>query len=72
MVTFDKLSKTLSSGAIMQCQTRLTFFFHTEAWRLHFGEREAEVLVQIIQFIDEVSYITTQHLNHTEIGAEVK
>lgn len=56
----------------MQCQTRLTFFFHTEAWRLHFGEREAEVLVQIIQFIDEVSYITTQHLNHTEIGAEVK
>lgn len=56
----------------MQCQTRLTLFFHTEAGWLHFGEREAEVLVQVIQLIDEVSYITTQHLNHTETGAEMK
>lgn len=56
----------------MQRQTRLTFFFHTEAWRLHFGEREAEVLVQVIQFINEISYITSQHLHHTETGVEVK
>lgn len=72
MLTFDELSKTLSGGAIMQRQTRLTFFFHTEAGWLHFGEREAEVLVQVIQLIDEVSHITTQHLKHTETGAEVK
>lgn len=72
MVTFDKLSKTLPGGAIMKCQTCLAFFFHTEAGWLHFGEWKAEVLVQVIQLIDEVSYITPQHLNQTKTGAVIK
>lgn len=33
-----------------------------EGWGLHLGVAEAQVLVEIIEAVDEVTYVTAQHL----------
>lgn len=33
-----------------------------EGWRLHLGVAEAQVLMEIIKAIDEVTHMTAQHL----------
>lgn len=68
LVTFDKLGEALAGAAVVQCEARLTFLLHAEAGRLHFGEGEAKVLVQVVQLIDEITHISPQHLKHVENG----
>lgn len=60
--TFDKLGEALAGAAVVQRQACLTLLLHAEARRLHLGEGEAEVLVQVVQLIDEVTHISPQHL----------
>lgn len=50
----------------MQRQAGLALLLHAEARRLHLGEGEAEVLVQVVQLVDEVAHIPTQHLEEVE------
>lgn len=33
-----------------------------EGWRLHLGVAEAQVLVEIIEAVDKVTYMTAEHL----------
>lgn len=60
--TFDKLGETFTRAAIVQRQACLTLLLYAEAGRLNFWEGEAEVLMQVIQLIDEVTDISPQHL----------
>lgn len=64
--TFDKLCKLFSGWSIVQGKTSLTFFLHTETGRLDFWEGETKVLMQVIQFIDEITHIATQYLKHSQ------
>lgn len=65
-VTFDKLSEAFACAAVVQREARFTLLLHAEARRLHLGEGEAEVLVQVVQLVDEVAHISTQHLEKVE------
>lgn len=62
--TFDKLCEAFSGWAIVQGEAGLTFLLYTETWWLDFWEWEPEILVQVIQLIDEVTYIAAQDLKH--------
>ncbi len=64
LVTFDKLSEALAGAAVVQREARLALLLHAEARRLHFGEGEAKVLVQVVELIDEVAHISPQHLEN--------
>lgn len=66
VVTFDELSKALSGAAIVQREARFALLLHAEAWRLNLGKREAEVLVQVVQLVDEVTHISPQYLEKKE------
>lgn len=61
-VTFDELSEALAGAAVVEREARLALLLHAEARRLHFGEGEAKVLVQVVQLIDEVAHISPQNL----------
>lgn len=50
----------------MQREACFTLLLHAEAWWLHLGEGEAEVLVQVVQLVDEVAHISTQNLEKVE------
>lgn len=67
-LTFDKLCEALAGAAVVQSQAGLTLLLHAETRRLDFGEGEAKVLVEVIQFIDEVAYISSQHLGELIIS----
>lgn len=65
-VTFDELGEALAGAAVVQREARLTLLLHAEARRLHLGEGEAEVLVQVVQLVDEVAHVPPQHLERME------
>lgn len=65
-VTFDELREALAGAAVVQCEAGLALLLHAEARRLHLGEGEAEVLVQVVQLVDEVAHISPQHLEETD------
>lgn len=60
--TFDELSEAFPGAPVVERQAGLALLLHTEAGRLDFGEGEAEVLVQVVQLVDEVSHIPAKHL----------
>lgn len=62
-VTFDELGEAFAGAPVVQREAGLTLLLHAEAGRLHLGEGEAEVLVQIVQLVDEVAHIPPQHLH---------
>lgn len=62
--TFDKLCEAFSGWAIVQGEAGLAFLLYTETGRLDFWEWETEILVQVIQLIDEVTYIAAQYLRN--------
>lgn len=67
-VTFDKLGKALPRAAVVQREAGLALLLHAEARRLHLGEGEAEVLVQVVQLVDEVAHVSPQNLDqHTPV-----
>lgn len=71
-VTFDELGEAFAGAPVVQREAGLTLLLHAEAGRLHLGEGEAEVLVQIVQLVDEVAHIPPQHLHrdtHTHATA---
>lgn len=66
--TFDELGKALPRAAVVQREASFALLLHAEAWRLHLGEGEAEVLVQVVQLIDEVAHVSPQNLDqHTPV-----
>lgn len=67
-VTFDELREALAGAAIVQREARLALLLHAEARRLHLGEGEAEVLVQVVQLVNEVAHISPQNLEETDDG----
>lgn len=38
-----------------------------ESWRLHLGVAEAQVLVEVIQAVDKVAYVTSEYLKITDV-----
>lgn len=64
-VTFDELREALAGAAVVQREARLALLLHAEARRLHFGEGEAKVLVQVVQLVDEVAHVSPQNLKKT-------
>lgn len=62
-VTFDKLGKALPRAAVVQREASLALLLHAEARRLHLGEGEAEVLVQVVQLVDKVAHVSPQNLD---------
>lgn len=63
-ITFDKLCEAFPGWAIVQGEAGLAFLLYTETGRLDFWEWETEILVQVIQLIDEVTYIAAQYLRN--------
>lgn len=57
-VTFDELGEAFAGAAVVQREAGLALLLHTETWRLDLGEGEAEVLVQVVQLVDEVTDIS--------------
>lgn len=62
LLTFDELGEALPGAAVVQRQASFTFLLHAKAGRLDLREREAEVLVQVVQFVDEVANVSSQNL----------
>lgn len=50
----------------MQRQAGFAFLLYTEAGGLDLREGEAEVLVQVVQLVDEVTDVPSQNLAETE------
>lgn len=74
-VTFDELGEAFAGAPVVQREAGLTLLLHAEAGRLHLGEGEAEVLVQIVQLVDEVAHIPPQHLHrdtHTRNSVDLQ
>jgi len=67
-VTFDELGEALAGAAVVQREARLALLLHAEARRLHFGEGEAKVLVQVVQLVDEVAQVSPQNLQKKQGG----
>ena len=68
VVTFDELGEALAGAAVVEGEAGLTLLLHAEAGWLHLGEGEAEVLVQVVQLVDEVTHVASQHLQQIHHG----
>ena len=55
------MQEPLAATAVVQLQARRRLVLAVEGGRLHVGVGEAQVLVQVVEAVQEVTHVSAQH-----------